>query len=356
MHSITITLTEAAQRAAILAGEPAQARQTYDVPAGLLPRLLALPWTRVDGSGEASCVLPAAASYSEARHVLHGDTSVVGRAWVDAAPELRAAVRPADASAAIDHADRALVTLRAALAAVEGEELRYIRQQEIPEQIRDAASDRGPADYWARKARKLGARAGLTEEETERHAAAVLAAHAAGVERRRVEDAEAAAQAERRRVEDAAREARQAAKVAYLREWILAHGSPDQRERVEAGDGLGLLPEDEAIDAVREAVFAPLAELPRYEDLDRRALDVEDDSCDHDPAYESYAAEDVTPDAWAALKRVRALAPEGAVCTVQLHRAYCDRRGCDAAVERDGILVQIEVHPGLTLSREYAAE
>lgn len=54
-HTITITYTDAAQRAALLAGLPAQRVHTYDVPAALLPRLLALPETAVDSAGIASC-------------------------------------------------------------------------------------------------------------------------------------------------------------------------------------------------------------------------------------------------------------------------------------------------------------
>src|SRR5262245_49384508 len=57
-HTITIRLNDAGQRAAILAGQPAQVEQRYDVPAELLPRLLALPWTTIDAAGTATAVVP----------------------------------------------------------------------------------------------------------------------------------------------------------------------------------------------------------------------------------------------------------------------------------------------------------
>ena len=65
MNSITITLTESAQRAALLAGQPAEKVQTYEVPAGLLPHLLALPWTSVTDGGTATCTVPARLRFAE---------------------------------------------------------------------------------------------------------------------------------------------------------------------------------------------------------------------------------------------------------------------------------------------------
>lgn len=52
-HTITITLTKKAQKTAALAGLPAQAEQTYEVPLALLPRLVALG-ADVDADGDMS--------------------------------------------------------------------------------------------------------------------------------------------------------------------------------------------------------------------------------------------------------------------------------------------------------------
>ncbi len=65
MNSITITLTESAQRIALLAGQPAGRDQTYEVPTALLPHLLALPWTSVTDGGTATCTVPARLRFAE---------------------------------------------------------------------------------------------------------------------------------------------------------------------------------------------------------------------------------------------------------------------------------------------------
>jgi hypothetical protein len=59
MNTIKIRISNAAQRAHLLAtGDAASREQSYDVPADLLPRLLALPWTCVDSAGVATCDVP----------------------------------------------------------------------------------------------------------------------------------------------------------------------------------------------------------------------------------------------------------------------------------------------------------
>jgi hypothetical protein len=57
-HTLTLSLTDTAQRAALVAGQPAQRVQTYEVPLDLLPRLLALEWARVDADGRAMATIP----------------------------------------------------------------------------------------------------------------------------------------------------------------------------------------------------------------------------------------------------------------------------------------------------------
>src|SRR5690606_11093920 len=43
-------------------------------------------------------------------------------------------------------------------------------------------------------------------------------------------------------------------------DWVAAHGTPEQQAR----HGAGLLPMDEAIEAMTDEAFAPLADYPRY--------------------------------------------------------------------------------------------
>ena len=58
MHKIEFTLSELAQRAALLAGQPATATQTHEVPADLVAALCELPGTRIDYDGQATYVCP----------------------------------------------------------------------------------------------------------------------------------------------------------------------------------------------------------------------------------------------------------------------------------------------------------
>ncbi|MFB3910405.1 MAG: hypothetical protein ACE15D_18605 [Candidatus Eisenbacteria bacterium] len=118
-HTITIHLTDDAQREALLEGAPATRAQTYYVPAELLPRLLALPWTAVSDSGEATCTVPIrlGSGYSE----------------VSGAADSR----PVDAEAAIAHAEAVVEEHREAVETAK----RHAAER--------AAEDRTRAERWA---------------------------------------------------------------------------------------------------------------------------------------------------------------------------------------------------------------
>src|SRR5690606_2156824 len=122
-HTITIHLSDAAQRAALLSGLPAPcaaAVQTYPVPTALLPALLDLPWTRVDKDGRATCVVPTRIYYSQ------GAAEAPPGSPFDARAELSytrsyggvdgdASTRPPDPAAAIDFARAKLEAYAAAV-------------------------------------------------------------------------------------------------------------------------------------------------------------------------------------------------------------------------------------------------
>ncbi len=121
--------------------------------------------------------------------------------------------------------------------------------------------------------------------------------------------------------------------------------------------GLGLVPEAEVLDALRDAVFAPLASETLYDPLTVADLAApEDDYHRHTPSFSSEAARDVSADVWAEAKRVRQAAPAGATSEIRIHTVTCDEHGCDEEASRYGVLVKIEVAPGLTLHREYSVE
>ncbi len=242
-----------------------------------------------------------------------------------------------------------------------------------------------PADlrgeYEAERARRQAVhdeREAAKRAEAERLADAWLAGDAAGFGGRLLELLDALPRerrvelrAESDRRAEAVKLARVSAKLAYLRSWIDAHGTDSQRERAAVGDSetdeteaalyrryLGLVPEDEVIDAIRDHVFAPLAELPRYQRLTRDDLEggSDDEYHQHDASYESQEALDVPPDVWESVKRVRAKLPAGATSAIRVHVATCDSRDCDAEARRFGVLVTLKVAEGLELHREYAAE
>lgn len=68
------------------------------------------------------------------------------------------------------------------------------------------------------------------------------------------------ARAEKNRQERAAQQALHESKKAAIAIWIAEHGTPDQRARQAAG----VLPLDEAIEALTDQVFVPAGDRPRY--------------------------------------------------------------------------------------------
>jgi hypothetical protein len=173
--------------------------------------------------------------------------------------------------------------------------------------------------------------------------------------------AEQAADRERREAATRALEAtalaEAAAETQYLEaaaEMVRVHGSPNQRERLEAD----LLPEDERDLLVHDLVFAALAEFPRYRRLVRGdAPHVE--GCGEDPCDVEFSSADeteLTDEQWVALQAIRAAAPL-AVATAKWHKVQCTSDTCendDAAPYglRWSVRVEIAWH-GRTLTREY---
>jgi hypothetical protein len=130
-HTISIHLSLAAQSAAILAGQPAHTPQAHEVPAPLLARLLALPWTRIEPSGEARCEVPAVL-----RHDASWDLSTYsGYGTVPGAGVGAAIRRPTNAEEAIEHAESCLATARVYLA----ERAEHQRAERAERESREAA-------------------------------------------------------------------------------------------------------------------------------------------------------------------------------------------------------------------------
>lgn len=115
----------------------------------------------------------------------------------------------------------------------------------------------------------------------------------------------------------------------------------------------GLLPEADIIAGIRDDVFAPLADLPRYERMsgaDVRAHYA--DAYGERVEFATTDAESATDDDIALIERIEAALP-GCTCTLRVHSGWI---GDDPDTSLDRYSVRVEVTVGeLTLSREYAA-
>lgn len=136
---------------------------------------------------------------------------------------------------------------------------------------------------------------------------------------------------------------------ASLDKWIKDHGDDNQKERHREG----LLPEEEALEAMRESFFDPLENNERYSAI--RKTEACDCGCYEDVVFDNRAAAGTAPGLTATqfekLKEIRELAPKGAAIETRMHIAKCDECDC-APVHRPSARVTL-VWQGWTLTREY---
>lgn len=171
-----------------------------------------------------------------------------------------------------------------------------------------------------------------------------------------------------REEEEKARKATQAAAWEAARSAFLVAGvalTDEQAERRVAG----YLPEAEADEAIRNAVFAPFKGSP-YILMPKDMLDgVGDEYCSHKVRFEAEDTEELTAAQFASFRRYASLTqdlneralPEGNPrrilygAVARRHRAYCDRAQCDASACRWGVLVEARFpEAGKVLKREFA--
>lgn len=161
---------------------------------------------------------------------------------------------------------------------------------------------------------------------------------------------------ERNQQERAAQLALHEEKKRYIADWIAKHGTPDQQSRQAAG----MLPMEEAIEAITDQAFAALADHPRYMRDGAERLQA------HLRQYPEYAnvvispsdlvvassnAVKATADQWAAVQRLRTRLPSASVL-LRSHRLGWKRGSAAAPLTLFGALVTQEVGP-LRLRREY---
>lgn len=119
MNRIIIHLSEQAQRAALIAGKPAQRKQEYEIPIEAIPRAAALPWAIIDDAGNLTCNVERAC-YSESDVKSTGPIKMdffSGYARVDA----EASTRPETAEDAILFAEKIVALHATRLLAARGE-------------------------------------------------------------------------------------------------------------------------------------------------------------------------------------------------------------------------------------------
>ena len=162
--------------------------------------------------------------------------------------------------------------------------------------------------------------------------------------------------AERNQQERAAQLAIHEEKKRMIADWIAAHGSPEQRARHAAG----MLPMDEAIEAMTDEAFATVQGLKRYvrdgaERLQAHVRQWHQHSDANvtavDLAVTSTNAVKATAGLWALVQKLQRLLPD-AVVTLRTHKLAWKRDPAAPALMTFGLLASVKVGP-FTLRREY---
>ena len=146
-------------------------------------------------------------------------------------------------------------------------------------------------------------------------------------------------------------------KKRFVADWIAAHGTPDQQARIAAG----VLPMEEAIEAITDEAFAALANRQRYnhDGVERlqnhiRQLSQHADIvvARDDLLVTSADAKEMTAAQWAMVQEIGKLLPDATV-TLRLHKLAWRRDTHAPTMTLRGVLVTSRVGP-FTLRREYA--
>jgi len=145
-------------------------------------------------------------------------------------------------------------------------------------------------------------------------------------------------------------------KKRYIAEWIAKHGTPEQQARQTAG----VLPIEEAIEAITDHAFAAIADQPVYTRDGAKQLQA------HLREFPEYAdvvispadlvvvssnAVKATAEHWAVVQRIQKALP-GATVALRAHRLVWKRQQQAPSVTLFGVLVTQKVGP-FTLRREY---
>lgn len=148
-------------------------------------------------------------------------------------------------------------------------------------------------------------------------------------------------------------------KKRFIADWTAAHGTPDQQARQAAG----VLPMEEAIEAITDQAFAVLADRPRYQHDGHERLQAHVRRLSDRPnvvisrddlVVTSADAKAMTAAQWAAVQDLQRSLPEATV-TLRAHKIAWKRDPRIALAPIFGVLVSQRVGP-FTLRREYLGE
>jgi hypothetical protein len=146
-------------------------------------------------------------------------------------------------------------------------------------------------------------------------------------------------------------------KKKFAAEWIVAQGTSEQRAR----QAVGVLPIEEAVEAMTDHVFAALAERRRYvpdgkcridELLNSRNPHQRSAVLSNDVLVKSADAETVTGSQWALINEFQSVLPDAKI-VLRVHRISWKGDRSLTIDPSFGILVTQRVGP-FTLRREYA--
>lgn len=157
------------------------------------------------------------------------------------------------------------------------------------------------------------------------------------------------AEDERRKLQQEADKANQAeARAEQVKEWVIAHGTPNQQARQERG----LLPEQEVIDGIAEQVFTPLADRELFQEItdddifDAYGLHPEEDN----PFHDSWEAEYLTDEQFATLAEIeQALESHKPAVTVYVHRGRLKNSSEDEDEENQ--IIRLEARAVVTVGK-----
>jgi len=137
-----------------------------------------------------------------------------------------------------------------------------------------------------------------------------------------------------------------------INNWVETFGDGNQKGRLK----LNLLPDDEVLAEIRDAVFAELGSFPRYEKIKGDEISCSCKYDDQEIEFNVTDSDSATPEDFELLNRIMGIMPNAKV-VLRDHIGFCER--ChnndipDGEIQRKSILVTVE-HGGFTLSREYS--